>query len=274
MGTARILAVDDQNYFRAFIEGILTEEGYMVCTASSGQEALHALEREFFDIVVTDLVMPGMSGVELVTMIRDRWPEQEIVVVTGVGDVKTAVEAMKHGATEYLLKPIDRSVLLRALESILQSRRLRDEHSRLMAENLEYMGMLSVYERAVGLFATHAPESLAERIVEGLCLETRAQGGVPVEILALGREVTDCNAALFDVAHGFRGCIAGVQHVLHEQGLLTTAHCLDPRETLSPGQAEELARVRRAQSHLDGAGLLVAEVGRLERDAERVGVME
>ncbi len=178
MGTARILAVDDQNYFRAFIEGILTEEGYMVRTASSGQEALHALEREFFDIVVTDLVMPGMSGVELVTMIRDRWPEQEIVVVTGVGDVKTAVEAMKHGATEYLLKPIDRSVLLRALESILQSRRLRDEHSRLMAENLEYMGLLSVYERAVGLFATHSLEPLSERVVEGLCLETRAQGGV------------------------------------------------------------------------------------------------
>jgi diguanylate cyclase (GGDEF)-like protein len=178
MGTARILAVDDQNYFRSVIEGILTEDGYMVCTASSGQEALHALEREFFDIVVTDLVMPGMSGVELVSMIRDRWPEQEIVVVTGVGDVKTAVEAMKHGATEYLLKPIDRSVLLRALESILQSRRLRDEHSRLMAENLEYMGMLSVYERAVGLFATHSLEPLSERVVEGLCLETRAQGGV------------------------------------------------------------------------------------------------
>jgi diguanylate cyclase (GGDEF)-like protein len=178
MTTARILAVDDQNYFRTFIEGVLTEEGYAVRTASSGVEALHALEREFFDVVVTDLVMPEMDGLELVRTIKERFPDQEIVVVTGIGDVKTAVEAMKHGATEYLLKPIDRAVLMRALESILRSRRLRDEHSRLMAENLEYMGMLSVYERAVGLFATHAVEPIAERIVEGLCLETHAQGGV------------------------------------------------------------------------------------------------
>jgi diguanylate cyclase (GGDEF)-like protein len=178
MAKARILAVDDQLYFRSFIEDLLAHEGYEVVTASTGEEALERLERERFDVVVTDLVMPGMDGSVLVQRIKERVPDQEIVVVTGVGDVKTAVEAMKLGATDYQLKPIDRTSLCRSLEGLLQRRRLREEHARLMAENLEYMGVLSLFERAMGLFSTLALEPLCERIVEALCLETRAQGGV------------------------------------------------------------------------------------------------
>jgi FixJ family two-component response regulator/GGDEF domain-containing protein len=178
MPKARVLAVDDQRYFRELIEGLLTDEGYEVQTASSGEEALHILEREDFEIVVTDLVMPGVDGSQLVERIKERIPEQEIVMVTGVVDVKTAVEAMKQGATDYILKPFDRKTLTGSLEKILQRRRLRDEHARLMAENLEIMGVLSLYERVAGLFSTLALEPLGERLVEGLCLETRAQGGV------------------------------------------------------------------------------------------------
>jgi len=111
MAKARILAVDDQLYFRSFIEDLLVQEGYEVVTASTGEEALERLERERFDVVVTDLVMPGMDGSVLVQRIKERVPDQEIVVVTGVGDVKTAVEAMKLGATDYQLKPIDRTSL-------------------------------------------------------------------------------------------------------------------------------------------------------------------
>jgi diguanylate cyclase (GGDEF)-like protein len=178
MPKARVLAVDDQRYFRELIEGLLTDEGYEVQTASSGEEALHILEREDFEIVVTDLVMPGIDGSQLVGRIKERIPEQEIVMVTGVVDVKTAVEAMKQGATDYILKPFDRNILIQSLEKILQRRRLRDEHAQLMAENLEFMGVLSLYERVAGLFSTLGLEPLAERLIEGLCLETRAQSGV------------------------------------------------------------------------------------------------
>ncbi len=178
MPKARVLAVDDQRYFRELIECLLTDEGYEVVTASSGEEALHVLEREDFDIVVTDLVMPGIDGTQLVQRVKQRAPEQEIVMVTGVVDVKTAVAAMKQGATDYILKPFDRKALSASLEKILRRRRMREEHARLMAENLEYMGVLSLYERAASLFSTLALEPLAERLVEGLCLETRAQGGV------------------------------------------------------------------------------------------------
>ena len=69
-------------------------------------------------------------------------------------------------------------------------------------------------------------------------------------LLRLGMEVTDCNAAFFDAANGFRGCIAGLHEVLHRQGLLAGTWCLDPAETLSRGQAAEIERVGRAYPHL------------------------
>src|SRR5215468_10628147 len=170
MAKARILAVDDQRYFRVYLEDLLVQQGFEVHTASSGEEALHLMERELYDVVVTDLVMPGLAGVERV---KGRFPELDVVVVTSVGDVRTAVEAMRSGASDYLLKPLDATLLARSLEAILQRKRLRHEHASLMAENLEYLGVLSIYERTMALFSTLAVEPLADRIVEGLCLEAR-----------------------------------------------------------------------------------------------------
>ena len=191
MSKARILAVDDQRYFRELIEGLLDDEGYEVQTCASGEEALHVLEREDFDVILTDLVMPGIDGAELVQRVKERRPEQAVVMVTGVVDVETAVQAMKLGATDYILKPFDGPTLVDALEKILAQQRLETEHARLMEENLEFMGVLSLVERATGLFSTLAVEPLAERIVEGLCLETRAQSGVLWAAEDPGREGLD-----------------------------------------------------------------------------------
>ena len=77
-----------------------------------------------------------------------------------------------------------------------------------------------------------------------------ARRTVPAELLQRGVEVTDANAAFFDAAHGFAGCIAGIHEVLRRQGLLAGTRCLDPDEVLSPGQAEEIDRVCRAYPHL------------------------
>jgi two-component system cell cycle response regulator len=178
MPKGRILAVDDQRYFRELIEGILTEDGFEVQTASSGDEALRILEHGAFDIVLTDLVMPVMTGTDLVQRVKELDPDQEIVVVTGVVDVKSAVDAMKLGATDYILKPFDRGALCAAIESILQRGRLRVERDRLLAENIEYLGERSLFERAIALFGCLSVESLAAKLLEGLCHETGCQGGV------------------------------------------------------------------------------------------------
>ena len=82
------------------------------------------------------------------------------------------------------------------------------------------------------------------------------EGGAPNELLALDAQVTDCNAALFDVANDFRGCIAGCHEILRRQGLLEGIWCLDPEEGLSPGQAEELSRVCADYPHLVDDGFV------------------
>ena len=89
-----------------------------------------------------------------------------------------------------------------------------------------------------------------------------AHGPVPPDLLALDAQVTDCNAALFDVAHDFRGCIAGCHEVLHRQGLLAGTWCLDPQEGLSPGQAEELTRVHDAYPHLHDDAFVAEHLAR------------
>ncbi len=178
MPRGRILAVDDQRYFRELIEGLLVEQGFEVQTCASGEEALRLLDHAVFDVILTDLVMPVMTGIDLVQRVKERDPDQEIIVVTGVVDVQSAVDAMKVGATDYLLKPFDRATLASALEGILQRTRLRQERDRLLAENIEFLGERALFERALSLFRATTLESLSEKVLDSLCRETGAQGGV------------------------------------------------------------------------------------------------
>lgn len=92
------------------------------------------------------------------------------------------------------------------------------------------------------------------------CRRARSAGQVPAALLALGTQVTDCNAAFFDVAHSYAGCIAGLHEVLRRQGLMEGCWCLDPDEGLSPGQEEEIDRVYRTYPHLNDDGFVAAHL--------------
>jgi len=92
---------------------------------------------------------------------------------------------------------------------------------------------------------TRAAAALLERVKR-----VRARGSIPQDLIRLGFELTDTNMALFDAANDFRGCIAGIHEVLRRQGLMQGTWCLDPEETLSPGQDEEITRVLQAYPHL------------------------
>lgn len=94
------------------------------------------------------------------------------------------------------------------------------------------------------------------------CKAEARKPAVSAELLALDAQVTDCNAALFDVAHQFHGCIAGCHEILRRQGLLSGIWCLDPNEGLSPGQAEELTRVAKSYPHLTDDQFVVANLNR------------
>ncbi|MBI5042973.1 MAG: sigma-54-dependent Fis family transcriptional regulator [Nitrospirae bacterium] len=104
MEKANILVVDDQQYERDSICALLKDEGYAVKDASNGEEAIKQLKKEAFHIVVTDLKMPGMDGAQVAKRVREISPNTQVIVVTAYAEIKTAVEAMRCGAFDYIMK--------------------------------------------------------------------------------------------------------------------------------------------------------------------------
>ena len=107
----RILVVDDDKSLASAIAESLTTKGHACTIATSGRAGAVKVEAGDFDLVFTDLKMPDLDGMEIVKLCREKMPEAEVYLVTGVNDVKSAVQAMKLGASHYLLKPPDMTEL-------------------------------------------------------------------------------------------------------------------------------------------------------------------
>lgn len=101
----RILVVDDEALMRNLLLKILEQEGYQITLASSTKEALEKLEEEDFNLVLSDIKMPDMNGLELLSSIKQNWPDIAVVMMTGYGDAYTVKEALMLGADEYVTKP-------------------------------------------------------------------------------------------------------------------------------------------------------------------------
>jgi DNA-binding NtrC family response regulator len=125
--TARILVVDDDRAVRTALEVNLKRSGYVVSVAERVDEALAMLKGTPFDLVLTDMRMPGGTGLDLLKDAREHWPDMPIVLMTGFGSVADAIAAMKGGAADYLTKPIERDELLVVLERALDHSQLRAE---------------------------------------------------------------------------------------------------------------------------------------------------
>ncbi|HSH00214.1 MAG TPA: sigma-54 dependent transcriptional regulator, partial [candidate division Zixibacteria bacterium] len=130
----RILIVDDEESLRNFMEIMLSREGYRVAVSESGAGALKELRKERFDLVVTDLMMPEMSGLELVSKARELDSAQQFIVMTAFGSVDTAIEAMKRGAADYITKPFNVEQVKLAISRTLDRQKLQDENSQLKQE--------------------------------------------------------------------------------------------------------------------------------------------
>jgi DNA-binding response OmpR family regulator len=120
--TPHILIVDDENTLRYFLKRTLEAENYRVSEAADGQTALGLLEREQFDLALVDLRMAGMDGLEVMRQFRQRSPETQIIIVTGFASVPSAVEALRHGAHDYLTKPFNTEELLASVADGLAQR--------------------------------------------------------------------------------------------------------------------------------------------------------
>ena len=126
-----VLIVEDETNMARSLSRILERRGYGVGIAAEGNEALTRLDSEPFDVVITDLKMPGMGGMELLAKMHERGHRHPTIVLTGFGTVQGAVEAMKLGAADYLIKPYNPDELLLIVERQLEQRALRLENERL-----------------------------------------------------------------------------------------------------------------------------------------------
>ncbi len=136
-GKGRVIVIDDEVNAAAALETLLREDGYEVARANDGRSGLALLEKSDADVVLTDLRMPGMDGLELLARIKEIRPETMVILMTAYGTVKTAVKAMKLGAEDYLGKPIDVEELEVVLEKALEKKGLLAE-ARGLRERLEH----------------------------------------------------------------------------------------------------------------------------------------
>jgi len=176
MATGRILVVDDEPFFREMFREVLSAAGHATRTAGSAEEALQLFSGNHFDLLVTDVVLPGLDGIGLVREVKARDPEIEAVAVTGHEDVRLAVQAMKAGCAEFLTKPVDKGELAEVADRVLQRVRLRREHSQLLNENLEFARSQALYRQGLQILATLDGERLQDLTLSIMGRVTDAQG--------------------------------------------------------------------------------------------------
>ena len=131
---SRILVIDDEPDVLNIIVEILKTAGYDVVAASGGETGLKALQGNYFDLVFTDLMMPGIGGMEVLQHIVNQSPKTLCIILTGYGTIESSVEAIKKGAFDYITKPITSKALLIAVEKALNFKNLKEENTRLKKE--------------------------------------------------------------------------------------------------------------------------------------------
>ena len=148
--TVAVLIVDDQEMVRGLCQQVIESLGYEPYLAESGEQALEILDSSAVDIVITDLKMPGMSGIELLERIKSRSPRVEVVVMTGYASVASAVQAMKLGASDYIVKPFGADEVKLLIERLVNTLDLKDEN-RYLREKLRS-------RHAFGKIVGHPPQ--------------------------------------------------------------------------------------------------------------------
>jgi two-component system NtrC family response regulator len=225
MRKQRILVVDDDESLRRVTQVQLEEEGYTVATAANAEEALAFLSENSVDLVITDLRMPGLSGVDLLKEIRVNYPETVVILVTAFGTVGSAVEAMKLGAYQYITKPVDpdrlRFVVARALENLSLREEVRSLH-RVLNEKFGFENILGQSDTLLYVLdvATRAAQSDVtvlirgetgtgkELVAQGIHFNSRRKGKpfVTINCGAIPRELLE--SELFGHAKGaFTGAV-------------------------------------------------------------------
>jgi len=166
----RVLVVEDDSFFRETFQDLLREDGYEVDVASSGAEALEMLHKFEYHVVVTDLVMKGISGLDLLSRVKQFDPAIEVILVTGHANVETAIFALKNGARDYLVKPINHDEFKHTVALCVEQRRLLDE-------NLELKGLVNLFQVSQTIANCLELERLYKLVIDSLAKEVEVGRG-------------------------------------------------------------------------------------------------
>ncbi len=168
--TPRILVVDDERYVREIVRRWLERVGYECVCAENVAVANELLQTQTFDIVTSDIAMPGQSGMELLKTIKEKYPETAVLMLTANADTRLAIQALTLGAYGYLLKPVEQEELLCQIERAL-------EHRRLVVENREYTNLLEWKVREQTRHIRLAHEETIQRLVTACMFRDDETGG-------------------------------------------------------------------------------------------------
>lgn len=172
-----ILLVEDDRFFREMFSNLLKADGYQVETASCGNDGLEMLANGEYALVITDLVMPDISGLEILSRVRESHPTVEVIMVTGNANLESAIFALKHGARDYLIKPVNPDEFRHSVAQCIQQRHLLDE-------NDELKNMISLFRVCQAISGCLDREHLYLLLVEAIAREaglSRALGFFIVE---------------------------------------------------------------------------------------------
>lgn len=170
---ARILVVDDERSVRMMLEAALRAQGYRISCAASGAEARELLAAEGFDLILLDLQLGDMDGIEVLREVKAHWPGIEVILLTAHGSINSAIAALRHGAFDYLLKPAQIQDIRERVEGALNQRRAAQQRTELLQR-------ISDSARALGMIDNGGeapPPANSDRIEVGpLLLDLRRHG--------------------------------------------------------------------------------------------------
>ncbi len=234
----RVLLIDDDPIIRKVVGLTLEKAGFVLQTASDGTEGIDILERGDFspDCVILDIRMPKISGIEVLSRIRKKFPLIPVIMLTALTDIEIAIDTMRRGAFDYILKPVRKVQLIETVKKAIRYREIQLENERLVKENLEYQRSLErkVEERTRELLMAYKKlkeanletvKVLAETIeakdpyTRGHCNRVRILSSEMASVIGLSKdriESIEYGALLHDI-----GKIGIPENLLHKNGPLT-----------------------------------------------------
>lgn len=135
--SAHVLVMEDETTVAKGLEMVLAEEGYQVFLAATGQEALESFHQKSVDLLVADLRLPDMDGMDVIKLVKDRWPQTQVVVITGYSSINSVVNSMRLGAFDYLSKPFTEDQIKEAVHNALEVKEAAERPAELMRYRVE-----------------------------------------------------------------------------------------------------------------------------------------